>query len=195
MAAQPEKIRMSIEEYLELDQSSSDVRYEYIDGYVYMMSGGTPQHALIIGNFQGELNRRLEQRGSPCLAYPADATVQLSETRYVHPDVVATCHEEDLASTNVLRFPRLVVEVLSPSTERKDRNQKFDWYRACPSIQEVVLVRTEHPLIEVYRRRVDEGQWLLHIYGPGEEIELMSMNVLLPVDIIYKRVIFPENGE
>lgn len=63
MVAQPEKMRMSVEEYLELDRSSSDVRYEYNDGYAYMMSGGTPQHALIIGNVQGELNRLFEQLG------------------------------------------------------------------------------------------------------------------------------------
>jgi len=194
VVAQPGRTHMSVEEYLELDRNSSDARYEYADGYAYLMSGGTPQHALIIGNFQGELNRRFEQRGSPCLSYPADATVRLSETHYVHPDVVVTCDEQDLASTDVLRSPCLVVEVLSPSTERKDRSQKFDWYRACPSIQDIVFVRTDLPLIEVYRRRSAERLWLLQIYGPGEEIELISVNVQIPVDIVYRRVIFPSNG-
>jgi Uma2 family endonuclease len=98
MATRSERTRMTVEEYLELDRNSSDVRYEYVDGYAYMMSGGTPQHALIIGNFQGALSRQLEQRGSPCLAYPSDAPVWLSETRYVHPDVVVTCDERDLVA-------------------------------------------------------------------------------------------------
>ncbi|HEU5378196.1 MAG TPA: Uma2 family endonuclease [Ktedonobacteraceae bacterium] len=185
---------MSVEEYLELDRSSSDARYEYIDGYAYLMSGGSPQHALIIGNFQGELSRQLEQNGSPCLAYPADATVWLSEAVYVHPDVVATCDEHDLVALDSLRSPKLVVEVLSPSTEKRDRNTKFDWYRACKSIQEIVFVRTAHPLVEVYRRQPIHKQWLLQIYGPGEDVELASLKILIPVDVIYRRVAFPENG-
>lgn len=191
MVAQPEKTQMSVEEYLELDRSSSDVRYEYINGYAYMMSGGTPQHALIIGNVQGELNRRLELRGSRCLAYPADATVWLAEEIYVHPDVVVTCDEKDLAAMDSLRSPRLVVEVLSPSTEKRDRSDKFDWYRACPSIQEIVFVRTTHPLVEVYRRQSAVGQWLLQIYGAGEDIELLSLDIEIPMDVIYRRVLFP----
>jgi Uma2 family endonuclease len=183
---------MSVGQYLELDRSSSDVRYEYIDGYVYMMSGGTPQHALTIGNFQAELNRQFRQRRDACRAYPADARVWLSEERYVHPDVVVTCDEHDLVATDSLRSPRLVVEVLSPGTEKKDRSEKFDWYRACPSIQEIVLVRTEHQLVEVYRRRTEDRQWLLQIYGPGEEVELTSLDLQIPMDVIYQEVTFPE---
>lgn len=194
MVAQPERkrIQMSVEEYLELDRSDSDVRYEYIDGYAYAMSGGSPQHALAIGNFQAELNRRLEDRGSPCIAYPADATVWVSETRYVHPDVVVTCDEQDLESFDVLHSPCLVVEVLSPSTERADRSEKFDLYRSCPSIQEIILVRTTQPLIEVYRRRSAEKQWILQIYGPGEDIELESLNMHIPMNVVYKRVTFKD---
>ena len=190
MVGQPGRTHMSVEEYLELDRNSSDARYEYADGYAYLMSGGTPQHALIIGNFQGELSRQLRQQRKPCWAYPADATVKLSETRYVHPDVVVTCDEQDLASTSVLRSPLLVVEVLSPGTERKDRAEKFDWYRACSSIQEIVLVRTEHQLVEVYRRRSAERQWLLQIYGPGENIELKSLDLEVSMERIYEEITF-----
>ena len=193
MVAQPEKMRMSVEEYLELDRSSSDVRYEYIDGYAYMMSGGTPQHALIIGNFQGEISRQLRQRRSSCRAYPADATVWLSEAIYVHPDVVVTCDEHDLAAMDSLRTPCLVVEVLSPGTEKKDKGEKFDWYRACPSIQEILFVRTTHPLVEVYRRQSAARQWLLQIYGAGEDVELTSLDLRIPMERIYEEISFPEN--
>lgn len=195
MVAQPGRTHMSVEEYLELDRNSSDVRYEYADGYAYLMSGGTPQHALIIGNFQGDLSRQLRLQRKPCRAYPADATVRLSETHYVHPDVVVTCDEQDLASTSVLRSPLLVVEVLSPGTERKDRAEKFDWYRACPSIQEIVLVRTEHQLVEVYRRRSAERQWLLQIYGPGENVELKSLDLEVSMESIYEEISFEKSAE
>jgi Uma2 family endonuclease len=194
MVAQPERIAMSVEEYLELDRSSSDVRYEYADGYAYLMSGGTPQHALIIGNFQGELSRQFRQQRRRCRAYPADAIVWLSDAIYVHPDVVVTCDERDLAATDSLHSPRFVVEVLSPSTERRDRNAKFDWYRACESIQEIVFVRTEHPLVEVYRRQPANHQWLLQIYAPGEDIELTSLDLQVAFDSIYEDVSFPGNS-
>lgn len=193
MVAQPDRIKMSVEEYLELDRNSSDARYEYINGYAYMMSGGTPQHALIIGNVQGALSRQLRQRHSGCRAYPADATVWLSDSIYVHPDVVVTCDASDLASMDSLCAPCLVIEVLSPGTEKKDKGEKFDWYRACQSIQEIVFVRTVHPLVEVYRRQPIARQWLLQIYGPGEEVELTSLNLLVPMDLIYEEVVFPDN--
>lgn len=103
---------------------------------------------------------------------------------------MATCDERDLVSLESLRSPRLVVEVLSPGTEKHDKGQKFDWYWACPSIQEIVFIRTAHPLVEVYRRQSAVRQWLLQIYGPGEVVELTSLNVGIPVDVIYRRVIF-----
>lgn len=192
MVTQPERIWMSVEEYLELGRSSSDARYEYIDGYAYLMSGGSPQHALIIGNFQGELSRQLRQRRSPCRAYPADATVRLSDAVYVHQDVVVTCDERDLVATNSLRFPKVVVEVLSPGTEKKDRTEKFDRYRACQSIQEIVLARTTQPLVEVYKRQAAK-QWFLQIYGPGEDVELAALGLYIPMNIIYEDVSFPDN--
>lgn len=194
MVAHPERIPMSVEEYLELDRSSSDMRYEYANGYAYLMSGGTPQHALIIGNFQGELSRKLEEQGKNCLAYPADAMVWLAEKIYVHPDVIVSCDERDLTSLDSLRFPRLVVEVLSPSTEKRDRGIKFDWYRACSSIQEIVFVRTELPVIEVYRRQSARQQWILQFYGPGENVQLTSLDMEIAVDTIYRRVLFPEKS-
>jgi len=192
VVAHPERMPMSVEEYLELDQRSSDVRYEYCNGYAYLMSGGSPQHALIIGNVQGELARQFRLSHVACRAYPADATVFLTRDIYVHPDVVVTCDQSDLVSTDSLHFPRLVVEVLSPGTERRDRSQKFDWYRGCPSIQEIVLIRTMHPLVEVYRRRATDNQWLLQIYGPGEEVELASLNLSIPMDVIYEEVTFSD---
>lgn len=190
MVAQPDRGRMSVGDYLTLDQNSPGARYEYIDGYIYFMAGGTPQHGLIIGNIQGELNRQFRQRGSPCRAYPSDVRWQLSETCYLYPDVSVTCEEHDRKAKDGLRFPRLVVEVLSPGTEERDRNEKFDCYRACATIQEVVLVRTSRQMVEVYRRTVD-NKWLLQLYGSEDEVEFVSLEVHIPVSIIYEDVEFP----
>ncbi len=190
MVAQPNRRWMSVEDYLTLDKNSPGTRYEYIDGYVYLMAGGTPQHGLIMGNIQGELNRQFRQRGSSCRAYPSDVKWQLSETRYLFPDVSVTCEERDRKAKDGLRFPLLVVEVLSPGTEERDRNDKFDCYRACASIQEVVLVRTARQVVEVYRMTVD-NKWLLQLYGPEDEVEFVSLGVHIPASIIYEDVEFP----
>lgn len=185
MVAQPNRGWMSVKDYLALDENSPGSRYEYIDGYIYLMAGGTAQHGLIIGNIQGELNRQFRQRGSPCRAYPSDVRWQLSETRYLLPDVSVSCEERDRKAKDGLRSPRLVVEVLSPSTEERDRNEKFDCYRACASIQEVILVRTSRQIVEVYRR-TNGNKWLLQLYGPEDEVECLSLDVQIPVSTIYE---------
>src|SRR5207248_121937 len=106
---------MSVEEYLDLDQRSTEAHYEYIDGYVRMLAGGTPDHAKIGANIIGVLYGLLE--GSPCSVYTSDVRASLSETRYVHPDVSVSCDTRDQEQDDTIQYPCLIVEVLSPSTE------------------------------------------------------------------------------
>src|SRR5437762_12919124 len=93
MALQPKRLIMSVEDYFKLDQTSPEKRYEYIDGEVYLMTGGSPSHALIIANLIGELKAQL--RGQACKTFSSDAKVRLSETRYLCPDVTVSCVERD----------------------------------------------------------------------------------------------------
>src|SRR6266700_881031 len=113
---------MSVEQYFELEESSPDTRYEYLDGYVYMMSGGSANHATIAGNIHAILRSLL--RGGPCRAYNSDMKVLISEKRYFHPNVTVTCDPRDRGTANFIQSPRLVVEVLSPGTEARDRGRK-----------------------------------------------------------------------
>ncbi len=103
---------ISVEEYFELEENNPDTRYEYLDGYVYMMSGGSANHAAISGNIYAILKNAL--RGGPCRVYNSDMKVRVSEQRYFHPDVTVSCDSRDRGTTSVLQSPRLVVEVLSP---------------------------------------------------------------------------------
>ena len=114
---------MSIEEYLQLDRSSIERRYEYIDGYVTMLAGGTLDHASISANIISILRRSL--RGSTCRVFTSDARVRLSKTRFVYPDASVSCDEHDRGQSDNVQSPRLVVEVLSPGTEGYDRGRKF----------------------------------------------------------------------
>src|SRR6266705_2469523 len=95
MVAQPNRKGVSVEEYLELDRRSPDKRYEYIDGEVYLMTGGSPSHALIIANLIGEIRTQLRMRSDACKTFSSDAKVRVSETRYLCPDVVVSCDERD----------------------------------------------------------------------------------------------------
>ncbi|MDQ6659454.1 MAG: Uma2 family endonuclease [Chloroflexota bacterium] len=188
MSALPERSLLSVEEYLQLERDSIETRYEYIDGHVRMMSGGTLDHATIGANVMSILRNLL--RGGSCRAFNSDARVRLSKRRFVYPDVSVSCNERDRGQVDEIQSPLLVVEVLSQSTEGYDRGRKFAYYRECPTIQECVFIDTQHPLVEVYRRERDM-LWLLHAFGPGDDVELESLGVRFSVTDVYEDVTLP----
>lgn len=121
--------------------------------------------------------------------------VLVSETSgtYVYPDVTVSCDVADRRRGNkLIRSPRIVVEVLSPSTEKDDRTIKLQAYQAYPTIEEIVLISQFEPYVEIYRRSEDEIAWEYTVYGPGSMVELTSVDVYLSMDEIYKRVNFDE---
>src|SRR6266480_3019182 len=124
--AMKRRVTMSFEQYFEFEENSPDTRCEYLDGYVYMMSGGSANHAAISGNIYAILRSLL--RGSQCRVYNSDMKVRVSEQQYFHPDVTVSCDPNDSGTAAVIRSPRLVVEVLSPSTEARDRGRKLQCY-------------------------------------------------------------------
>src|SRR5260370_6961721 len=99
---------MSVEEYFELEENHPDTRYEYLDGYVYMMSGGSANHAAISGNIFAILKSLL--RGSSCRVYNSDMKVRVSENRYFHPDVTVSCDPLHRVTTALFRSPLLLIQ-------------------------------------------------------------------------------------
>jgi Uma2 family endonuclease len=191
MTALPHRPKMSVEEYLQLDRNS-EARYEFIDGHVYMLAGGTANHSIISANIIREFSTSL--RGSSCRVYTSDMRVCISETRYVYPDASVSCDLRDRGTVDILRYPRLVIEVLSPSTEAYDRGKKFGYYRTCPTIQEYALVDSQRPVVEVFRRERNNF-WVYHAFEPGDEVELVSLGVNLSVSAIYEDVTFPPEDD
>src|SRR5438128_6275251 len=165
---------MSLEEYLTLVEHDPEHAYEYLDGRVYMMTGGSPDHSIIGSNLNGLLQAFL--RGRRCIVYNSDVYLQLSEHYRVCPDVTVSCDPRDRGAQEVIRYPSVVAEVLSPTTEARDRGQKSLQYRSCPSIQEYLLISSEFLLIEVFRRE-KHGFWTLHTLGPNDIIELNSLGI------------------
>lgn len=180
--------RISVEEWRDL-QRTSEVKYEYSDGWVYAMAGGSLAHGRIALNAQLLLDTAFADES--CWVHTADVAVRLSPSEYRFPDATVSCDARDRPTREhtEVQSPRVVVEVLSPSTEKEDRTTKFALYRACPSVQEYVLIATEFQAVEVYRR--DRLRWTYQWYGPGECIELESVGAQLAVDNLYRRTDVP----
>ncbi len=119
--------------------------------------------------------------------------MRVTSKRYTYPDTSVSCDEQDQPMLNKreMQFPRVIVEVLSDSTEAYDRGHKFALYRACPAIQEYVLVATKYQAIEVHRH-TSKGWTDSQFYEPGDEIELTSLGIHFPMEALYRGAGIPE---
>ena len=189
---------MSEEEYHELEKLNPDCKYEYIDGVAYMMSGGTVEHDLIADNIRAALRSRLRVRSGSCNTFGENVQVLMEIKRngkkhYVYPDVTVSCAAEDRRPGNtMIESPKIVIEVLSPGTEAKDRSIKFRAFQKCPTIQEIVLVDQFAPYIQIWQRdEQDPASWHYRHYGPGEVVEFASVDIHVEIEELYLDVAFP----
>lgn len=189
---------MSVEKYQELEQLSPDHKYEYVYGKAYMMSGGSVEHDRIRRNIESTLDRHV--RSGSCEVFGVDVQVlvekkQSGKPHYVYPDTTVSCNATDWRRGNrLVEAPRVVVEVLSPGTETRDRGVKFKAYQHCPAIQEIVLVNQYFPSVEVWQRNAEHPEnphaWLYRHYGPDETVELSSLNIQLTMEDMYRGLNF-----
>ena len=181
--------RISPEEFVALTESDPDHRYEYIDGYPYMMTGGSPDHAIIGSNLSRILGNLLRRR--PCIVYDSAVVFLLPTKDKFCPDVSVSCDRRDRNADKVIQYPCLVIEILSPYTRLHDKGLKTDLYQDCPSVQEILLVDTQIIRIQLYRREKDG--WMLRNFAHDSTIELSSLGVQLPVAEVYEKTSFDEN--
>jgi len=195
MGMPAEKQRYTISEYLRRERDALD-KHEYRDGEIVMMAGGTGDHSLIMANVIRELGNIL--KGKPCHVYESNLRIRVPrKVLYTYPDVAVICgkRETDANDTFGETFtnPRLIVEVLSPSSEAYDRGEKFGYYRELDSLQEYVLVSQEACRIETFFRQ-SEGTWLLTpVSGLSAKVNLRSVEVELPLSEVYAGVEFPQS--
>ena len=185
----PSKGKMMTEDaYHELEHLSPDCKYEYIDGIAYMLSGGSVAHDRITRTLG---MRHCQLRSAPCSVFGVDVQVRIGTKRngkphYVYPDATVSCDEADRRPDNTLITSlRLVVEVLSPGTEVRDRGIKSKAYQQCPTIQEIVLVSQFAQYVEVWQRNEQEPDnlkgWFYRHYGPGDTIDFASIVVKIEI--------------
>jgi Uma2 family endonuclease len=188
MIASPQQPQLTPDEYLQME-AQSPVKHEYIDGQIYAMAGASDPHVTIAGNLATLL--RSHVRGSGCRVYISDMKARIEAlNRFYYPDVLVTCDSRDLETPTYKRFPTLIVEVLSDSTEAFDRGDKFADYQNLESLREYVLINTKRQRVECFRRN-DEGLWVLQFYTPQQtSFRLDSIGFEGTLDALYEDVVF-----
>ncbi len=175
---------MSLYDFEALVDDTPDTRYEYLDRHAYAMAGGSANHSRLAGKCYRLLEVQLTN--GPCHAF-FDMYVHISNEARLLPDVVVTCDLSDYRNNAILiHSPHLVIEVLSPSTERIDRGAKFDAYRRLPSVQEYVLIHQKQAMVEVYRKAAD---WQPIFFRAGDEVELASLDIFFSIDELYSALV------
>jgi Uma2 family endonuclease len=178
---------VSPEDYLATEKVRL-IKHEYRQGKIYAMAGASKPHAIITGNVSVLLRNHL--RGSGCMPYMADMKVREETSNFFYyPDVAVSCDERDKnAAEDFIRYPRLIVEVLSPTTAAFDRGDKFADYRTSESLQEYVLINQERVSVECFRRNA-EGLWVLYPYTHGQEVQFASVNFSCAIETLYEDAI------
>jgi len=182
-------IYMTEEAFERLISVESPYRYELIDGVVYNTTGSNPEHNIIASNVEGLLREQLGRSG-PCRTH-RDQYVAIPGKPPVVPDVVLTCDLADWDKDKrlnpfMIQSPLIVVEVLSPSTERYDRTEKFARYMLCPTLEVYILVSQDEQHIEVYRRLMG---WKQERFSAGQTVMLEQLDLELPVGLVYEGVL------
>ena len=180
------------EEYLTFERKAT-IKHEYLKGQIIAMSGASRAHSFITGDIFGELRDQL--KGQKCEVHASDMRVRIHSTNsYFYPDVVVACEEprfEDNVFDTLLN-PRVVIEVLSPSTETYDRGEKFELYQQLTSLQEYILVSQDHVNVEHYNRQ--ETEWPRTEYTELSDVVLLrSIACELHLRDIYTRTKFVPN--
>ena len=175
------------DEYLQWEERQKE-KHEYVDGQIYAMAGASENHVDITTNLTVILASHL--RVGNCKVFPTDMRLHIaSKSIYYYPDLLVTCDPRDRQNKQYKSYPCLIIEVLSESTEAKDRGVKFAHYQTLESLQEYVLVSQWEKRVEVFRR-TDRQFWLLQTLTDDDIIELQSINLSIPVTAIYEGVDF-----
>ncbi|MEB3341543.1 Uma2 family endonuclease [Okeania sp.] len=197
MIAKPQIQPMNPQEYLEWEKQQP-IKYEYVHGKIYAMTGGSLGHNSIALNLASALKNHL--RGKGCKVFMADAKVGISEKGpFYYPDVMVTCDDRDLNARQIVYHPYLIIEVLSPGTANFDQGRKFRNYRQINTLKEYVLIETETMNVDSYRLN-EKGKWELTSYSIEEsnynqidqEVYFTSVDFHCLLSLIYEDVVFLE---
>ncbi|MEI6045450.1 MAG: Uma2 family endonuclease [Chloroflexota bacterium] len=180
----------SPEEYLALEEVA-ETKSEYYDGQLFAMAGGSFNHNLIASNVLAAFNRAVENK--PCFAFSSDLRLQIEERKkYTYADVMVICGQPQftLGRNDTITNPLILVEVLSPSTMKFDQEGKFRLYRGITSLTDYILIDQYSFYIQYYHK-LEADKWLLQtIQEPSNSLEIATLELKLPLETIYRKVVF-----
>ena len=184
MSTSTRRVHYTYAQYLALEEESS-VRHEYLDGEIYAMAGGSPDHAALAAAVIGIVRGKLPPG---CRVFTSDLRVRIADSGLsTYPDAAVICGRTLRAADDALAVvnPVLLVEVTSASTEEYDHGEKLRHYKRLPSLREVLFVSHRAPELTLHRRGED-GAWMVLTAGPGESLELASAAARIAVDEVYR---------
>ncbi len=193
MSALPKRHKLTEQEYLAIENAAA-FKSEFFDGEMFAIAGALPAHNFIKDNVNYQIRKRID--GGPCLMASSDQRIKVGPTGlYTYPDIIIVCGEPELAPNDrsTIVNPRVLIEVLSPSTEHYDRTIKFDHYRTIDSAREYILVSQDQPRVERFVRG-DDGRWTHDAYtGLDATLSLESVPAKdIPLADIYRDIAFLE---
>jgi Uma2 family endonuclease len=174
------------EDYLELERLSP-IKHEYLQGQMVAMAGASKAHVIITGNLSALLVNHL--RGTGCISYATDMKVRLPlPNLFYYPDLTVTCDDRDrISDQDFILYPKLIVEVLSDSTEAFERGDKFADYKSILEFEEYVLIHQKQILVERFLRKSD-SLWVPLIYRPEDLVEFSSIEFSCATSALYENV-------
>lgn len=181
---------LTIQEYSNLELESGK-KYEYHDGAITALAGGTLNHGKLCGTIYAELRMRLKEKKSSCSAFSSEIKLFIEgKNAFVYPDAHVVCGEvESNSQFNAIKNPTLIVEVLSTTTADYDRGEKFYFYRTIQSLQEYVLIEQDRAVVEVFYKQTGSELWRISRFeGLSETAVFQSIEVELPLSILYEDI-------
>ncbi len=181
----------TVDEYIEFEENS-DIRHEFHDGHLYPIEATSAAHNEVKQNVVALIRPVFRKQG--CKVFDENIKLQIVENgKYVYPDIMLTCHEDDKKATYLMKYPSLIVEILSKSTADYDKGSKFDYYQTLPSIQYYLLIESRWQKIELYSRTDKKNFWTYQRFSePSEIIEFPKLNFQLTFEDIYQDLNIPE---
>ena len=181
----------TLDEYIEFEENS-EIRHEFHEGILYPIEGTSLAHNEVIQNVVALLRPEFRKRG--CKMAHENVKLQIIEKgKYVYPDILLTCDEQDKNAIFIVRYPSLIVEVLSKSTAPYDRSGKFNFYQTIPSIQYYLLIESRWQSVELYSRTEKESVWTYQRFSkPTEIVEFPKLNFQISLLDIYESIDIPE---
>lgn len=182
---------LSIQDYIKIEKTT-DTKYEYHNGTITAMAGGSLEHGLICGNVFGEIRTALRAKRSNCITMNSEIKLYIAtQNRFLYPDTMVVCGdiEKSTDEKSAVTNPKIIIEVLSKSTASYDRGDKFFFYRQIESLEEYILIEQEKAQIEVFKRQAKLWS-ITRITGIDKTLSIGALNISIDLKEIYEGIFY-----